>query len=67
MSFTKDDTKKQDPITMQIGGTMIDPTVNDAIDSKNNAIKYPCGVFQLNGNLQMNNAIIEIIKLHSKK
>lgn len=67
MSLTKDVIKKHDPIKKQIGGTMIDPTVKDAIDSRNKAIKYPPGVFQSNGNLQTNNVNIENTKLHSNK
>lgn len=63
MSFTKDVIKKHEPTTKQIGGTMIDPTVKDAIDSRNKAMAYPIGFFQSNGNLQTINANIENIKL----
>lgn len=39
ISFTKDVIKTHNPMKKQGGGTMIDPTVNDAIDSRNKAIK----------------------------
>lgn len=50
-SFTNDVIKKHDPMKKDLGTVTQNPDVYATIDSKSKAIKYPCGVFQSNGNL----------------